>query len=106
MPRVEDDDDSPWVYEGVGPPQTQNAPGRRQILKVMRRIGHDLNENAADYGPLHDPMVMLVENLARTCQNGDELERRLDNLARQPDQQGAAAALLSRIWRGYVSQSA
>jgi hypothetical protein len=100
-PRVEDDDDSRYVYEGFGPISPLASSERRRIQLVMRRIGHDLNDHRDEYGPLHDPMVLMVENLARTCQTTAELERRLDADAASADLRGAAAVLLRKVWRGY-----
>ena len=105
-PRVEDEDDSSYVYEAFGPLNPLASSEHRQINLVMRRIGHDLNDHRDQYGPLHDPMVLLVENLARTCQTIEELERRLDADAASADIDGAAAVLLRKIWRVYKMASA
>ena len=100
-PRVEDEDDSRFVFEAFGPISPVASAERRRIQLLMRRIGHDLNDHRDEYGPLHDPMVHLVENLARTCQTIDELERRLDAEAASAELRRAAAVLVRKIWTAY-----
>ena len=102
-PRVEDDDDSRWVFEGFGPANQSTPPDRLRIQRLMQRVVRDVLDHPEDYGALRDPMVLLAENYARTCQTPEELERRLTHDAEAADKQGVAASLLRRIWDAQVA---
>lgn len=98
-PRVEDDDDSAFVWEGIGPANQGVTPERRGVQGFMQRVVRDVLAHPGDYGALRDPLVLLAENYARTCQTRDELTRRLELDAARVDERGAAAVLLRRVWR-------
>ena len=102
-PRVEDDDDSRWVYEGFGPANQSTPPERLRIQRLMQRVVADVRDHPDDYGALREPLVLLAENYARTCQTQEELVRRLTQDAETADKQGVAASLLRRIWDAQVA---
>lgn len=98
-PRVEDEDDSRFVWEGLGPANRTIPPERLRIQRFMQRFARDVQEHEADYGPLRDPLILLAENYARTCQTDDELDRRLARDASTTDTRGAAAVLMRKVWQ-------
>jgi hypothetical protein len=104
MPKEEsrvtwDDEEGRYVYEGFGPPNRSVAPDRRYLQTFMGRIARDVQDHPDEYGALRDPLILLAENYARTCQSGDELERRLFVDVGAGDERGTAAVLIRRLWR-------
>ncbi len=97
-PRVEDDDDSRWVFEGFGPAGQSTSPER-----LLQRVVSDVRDHPEDYRALRDPLVLLAENHVRTRQSPEELVRRLTHDAEVADKQGVAASLLRRIWDAQVA---
>lgn len=102
-PRVTDDDDSRYVFEGFGPASRAASAGRRQVQTFMQRLVRDVLDHPEDYGALRDPLVLLAENYARTCASRAELQRRMEHDAALLDERGAAAVLVRRVWRAQAS---
>lgn len=101
-PRVEDEDESAFVWEGFGPANRTTPLERQQVQMFMQRVVRDVQAHPEDYEALRDPLVLLAENYARTCQSRGELARRLERDVQGPDAQAAAAVLLRRLWTAQV----
>ncbi len=98
VPRVEDDDDLAFVWEGIGPSIGVASAERRGIQRFMQRVVRDILANEADYGSIRDPLILLAENYARTCHSYEEFGRRLASDGKEESLRGTAARLLARIW--------
>lgn len=105
-PRVEDDDDSRWVFEAFGPLNRNPSPERRCLQVFMQRVARDVQDHPAEYGALRDALILLAENLARTCTSNEELERRLNAYASGEDERAAAAVLLRKVWQAQQTADA
>lgn len=101
-PRVTDDDDSRFVFEGVGPAISPPTLEQQQIRVFLRRVLADADTYPDDYGALREPLTVLAENYARTCHTADEIARRLEAACAREDEQGAAAVLLRRVWQAQL----